>query len=69
VGNGTQFGLVVPDRAVVDAVYAKALELGGTDEGAPGLRGPDPEGAYVAYFRDPDGNKLSIFYMGNVTIG
>ncbi|WP_454885187.1 hypothetical protein [Sphingomonas oryzagri] len=33
----------------------------GTDEGAPGERGP---GAYFAYFRDLDGNKLCGFKWG-----
>ena len=36
VGNGTQIGFTAPDRAAVDAVYAKAMELGGTCEGPPG---------------------------------
>jgi predicted lactoylglutathione lyase len=44
----------------VNAVHAKALELGGTDEGAPGERFPT---FYGAYFRDPDGNKLCAFCM------
>lgn len=63
-GNGTQIGFQAPSRAVVDAVHAKALELGGTCEGAPGVRGPDPDGFYGAYFRDLDGNKLTVFRMG-----
>jgi predicted lactoylglutathione lyase len=48
-------------REQVDRVYAKALELGGTDEGAPGQRS---EGFYAAYFRDLDGNKLNACFMG-----
>jgi catechol 2,3-dioxygenase-like lactoylglutathione lyase family enzyme len=64
VGNGTQIGFQAASRAVVDAVHAKALELGGTCEGAPGVRGPDPDGFYGAYFRDPDGNKITVFRMG-----
>ena len=31
-GNGTQLSFAAPSRAVVDAVHAKALELGGTCE-------------------------------------
>ena len=57
-GNGTMLGLVASDIATVEAAYAKAMELGATDEGAPGQRGP---GFYGAYFRDFDGNKLAIF--------
>ena len=61
VGNGTMVGLFVDSHAKVDAMYAKALQLGGTDEGAPGERMP---GFYAAYFRDLDGNKLNFFHMG-----
>ena len=64
VGNGTQLGLAAPSRAAIDAVYAKAMELGGTCEGPPGVRGPDPNGFYAAYFRDLDGNKLMAFRHG-----
>ena len=60
VGNGTMVALAAKDRAQVDALYAKAIELGGTDEGAPGERFP---GFYAAYFRDLDGNKLNVCYM------
>jgi predicted lactoylglutathione lyase len=63
-GNGTQVGFSAPSRAVVDAVHAKAIDLGGKCEGPPGVRGPDPNGFYGAYFRDLDGNKLMVFRMG-----
>lgn len=61
VGNGCMVALQAGSREQVDRVYAKALELGGTDEGAPGQRS---EGFYAAYFRDLDGNKLNACYMG-----
>ncbi|MBL8261388.1 MAG: VOC family protein [Xanthomonadaceae bacterium] len=61
VGNGTMVALAATSREQVDAVYARAIELGGTDEGAPGQRYP---GFYAAYFRDLDGNKLNCCYMG-----
>ncbi len=61
VGNGAMVALQGNSREQVDAVYAKALELGGSDEGAPGQRYP---GFYAAYFRDLDGNKLNCCYMG-----
>ena len=63
-GNGTQVGFAAASRAVVDAVHAKALELGGKCVGPPGLRGSDPNGFYGAYFRDLDGNKLLVFRFG-----
>jgi catechol 2,3-dioxygenase-like lactoylglutathione lyase family enzyme len=58
VGNGVMVALVVGSRAQVDAIHAKALALGGRDEGAPGPRG---EGFYAGYFRDLDGNKLNAY--------
>lgn len=60
VGNGAMVALAAVDAAQVDALYAKALALGGKDEGAPGLRGGN---FYGAYFRDLDGNKLAAFCM------
>ncbi len=65
VGNGNMIVLTVDTRAKVDALHAKALELGGTCEGPPGLRGDEgPQAFYGAYFRDLDGNKLCAFRMG-----
>lgn len=61
VGNGVMIALVVDSKAKVDRVHAKALALGGKDEGAAGPRG---EGFYAGYFRDLDGNKLNVFCMG-----
>jgi len=64
-GNGNMVALTVDTRAMVDAVYAKALDLGGTDEGAPGLRGEEgPQAFYGAYFRDPERNKVCVFRLG-----
>ena len=59
VGNGVMVALAVDSPEKVQAVYRKALELGGTDEGPPGPRGTS--GFYAAYFRDLDGNKLDCF--------
>ncbi|MBB3860166.1 catechol 2,3-dioxygenase-like lactoylglutathione lyase family enzyme [Novosphingobium hassiacum] len=61
VGNGTMVALEARDNAQVDKLYEIALANGGSDEGAPGVRGG---GFYAAYFRDPDGNKLNAFTMG-----
>lgn len=58
-GNGTMVALAVDSPARVDALHRKALELGGTDEGAAGPRGIP--GFYAGYFRDPDGNKLNFY--------
>jgi catechol 2,3-dioxygenase-like lactoylglutathione lyase family enzyme len=60
-GNGTMVAIAADKPATVDALYRKALELGGRDEGPPGERF---KGFYAAYFRDLDGNKLACFCMG-----
>jgi len=61
VGNGTMVGFSFDSTEEVDAFYAKALELGATEEGEPGERGP---GAYFSYFRDLDGNKITAYKFG-----
>ena len=61
VGNGVMVAIMVDSRDKVQALYKKALALGGKDEGAPGERGP---GFYAGYFRDLDGNKLNAFCLG-----
>ena len=61
IGNGVMGGFDFETREEVDAFHAKALELGGTCEGPPGERMP---GAYFAYFRDLDGNKLCGYRLG-----
>lgn len=64
-GNGNMVALTVDSRAKVGEVHAKALELGGTDEGAPGVRGEEgPQAFYGAYFRDPERNKFCVFCIG-----
>lgn len=61
VGNGVMVAIACATREDVDRLHAKALSLGGTDEGAPGERGPH---FYAGYFRDLEGNKLNFFKMG-----
>ena len=60
VGNGIMIAIAMSSPDKVDAFHAKAMELGATDEGAPGPRG---ENFYAGYFRDLDGNKLNGFCM------
>ncbi len=62
VGNGVMVSLLMDNTEQVDQLHAKALSLGGKDEGAPGVR--DGGALHIAYFRDLDGNKLSAFTMG-----
>lgn len=58
VGNGVMIALKVESSEIVNSLHVKALQLGGKDEGAPGMR---EGGFYCGYFRDLDGNKLNLF--------
>jgi catechol 2,3-dioxygenase-like lactoylglutathione lyase family enzyme len=55
VGNGTMIAVACRSPEKIQAAHAKALALGGRDEGAPGQRG---DSFYAGYVRDLDGNKL-----------
>ncbi len=61
VGNGSMLGFAMESPEAVAAFHAKVLELGGTDEGAPGPR----MGAAVhfGYARDLDGNKIAAYHI------
>jgi catechol 2,3-dioxygenase-like lactoylglutathione lyase family enzyme len=54
----THIAFVAASRATVDAFYAAALEAGGRDNGAPGVRPQYHENYYGAYIHDPDGNNV-----------
>jgi catechol 2,3-dioxygenase-like lactoylglutathione lyase family enzyme len=45
-------------RDAVDAFHRAALAAGGTDNGAPGPRGPAEMRYYAAFALDPDGNNV-----------
>jgi len=57
-GNGAMVALAAGSKDKVETMHAKALALGATDEGAPGVRA---DVFYMAYFRDADGNKIALF--------
>lgn len=61
IGNGSMVALNLSTAEQVNAFHAKALALGGTDEGPAGPRGDG--GFYAGYFRDLDGNKICAFTM------
>ena len=59
-GNGSTVGFAAKSQAQVDAWHAAGIANGGvTCEEPPGLRA---NGAYLAYLRDPAGNKLCAAY-------
>ena len=60
-GNGNMIAIAPGSKEMVDKLYAKAIEMGGSDEGEPGQR---MDGFYGAYFRDPDGNKICFCHFG-----
>ncbi len=60
VGNGVMVALAAGSQDNVNALHAKAMSLGGADEGAPGIRTGT---FYGAYCRDLEGNKLCFFTM------
>lgn len=62
VGNGVMIALAASSTDEVDKLYAKAMELGATDEGPAGYRDEMP-GYYGGYFRDLDGNKINAHYI------
>jgi predicted lactoylglutathione lyase len=47
----------------VIAFHAKALELGGQDDGVPGYRPEYTPEYYAAFVRDLDGNKIEAMLM------
>jgi catechol 2,3-dioxygenase-like lactoylglutathione lyase family enzyme len=60
VGNGGMVAFRCDTAAAVNDFHARALTLGGANEGAPGYRAPK---MYFSYFRDLDGNKLCAYAL------
>jgi catechol 2,3-dioxygenase-like lactoylglutathione lyase family enzyme len=57
--NGGTIGFAMANPAEADAWHAAGVANGGTSiEDAPGVRKGDLADLYLAYLRDPDGNKL-----------
>ena len=50
----------------VDAFHAAALDAGGRDNGAPGLRPEYSATYYAAYILDPNGNNIEAVFHGDV---
>ena len=60
-GNGNMVAIPGGSTEMVDKLHAKALEMGASDDGAPGQR---MDGFYGGYFRDADGNKFCFCHFG-----
>ena len=61
IGNGSMIAFRAETHEMVRNLHAAGLEAGGADEGAPGFRDEYSEHFFVAYLRDPLGNKVAIF--------
>lgn len=58
-GNGSTIGFAMDTNEQADAWHAAGLDAGGTAiEDPPGVRESGMGDLYLAYLRDPDGNKL-----------
>lgn len=57
-GNGANVAFRANSRSVVDDFYVRAIQQGGTSDGAPGLRTEAHDHFYACYVFDLDGNKL-----------
>jgi catechol 2,3-dioxygenase-like lactoylglutathione lyase family enzyme len=58
VSQGVHVAFAAASRAEVEAFHAAALEAGGRDNGAPGLRPQYHPDYYGAFVLDPDGNNI-----------
>ena len=62
-GNGSTIGFNVPSAEQVDAFHAAGVANGGTScEDPPGFREGGAVKLYLAYLRDPDGNKICALH-------
>ena len=63
IGNGSTIGFACQSAAQADAWHAAGLANGGTScEDPPGVREGANGKLYLAYLRDPDGNKICGLY-------
>ena len=62
-GNGSTIGFNIGSAQLVRAWHAAGVDAGGTAiEDAPGVRKNAFGSLYLAYLRDPDGNKLCALH-------
>ena len=61
--NGVHFSFLATSQEQVDAFHAAAMEAGGSDDGAPGLRPDYGESYYACFVLDPDGNKIEAMLI------
>ncbi|HEY0660156.1 MAG TPA: VOC family protein [Lysobacter sp.] len=57
-GHGFHVAFAAPSRLAVQAFHQGALEIGGHDNGPPGLRPDYGDHYYAAFLIDPDGHRI-----------
>ncbi|MFZ6722139.1 VOC family protein [Undibacterium sp. Ji49W] len=57
-GSGFHLAFTATSRVAVDQFHAAALAIGGSDNGAPGLRPDYGDNYYAAFLIDPDGHHI-----------
>jgi len=65
--TGVHVAFAARDRKAVDSFYRAAIEAGGRDNGAPGLRPEYHAGYYGAFVLDPDGNNIEAVHHDRST--
>jgi len=68
VGNGSMAAFRAASHDSVRQVHAAAIAAGGSDEGPPGFRAAYSKDFFVAYVRDPVGNKIALFCNGEAAL-
>lgn len=63
--NGGTIGFRAVSTEQVDAFHRAGVANGGSDDGAPGLRPESFGQPYIAYLRDPDGNKICAMWKSS----
>jgi catechol 2,3-dioxygenase-like lactoylglutathione lyase family enzyme len=64
MASGLHFCFGAPTRESIDAFHLAAVNTGGADNGAPGLRPDYGADYYAAFVVDPDGYRLEAYFGG-----
>ena len=62
MGSGLHFCFGATTREAVDAFHVAAVNTGGADNGAPGLRPDYGTYDYAAFVVDPDGYRIEAYF-------
>ena len=62
ISGPAHIAFAADSKEQVDLFHEEALNVGGVDNGAPGLRNEHHENYYAAYALDPDGNNIEVVF-------